>query len=184
MSEYYGVEGYWKGEEPNSNYLGLVKEYDDDSEDENDDDILFYGMSDYELKEAIIAGEGEGGILDFVITSFAYGTYYQGMINDILSKKEILPLLKGIHPRLDSKLELGTEEEWAGGFDKDVHIENVLKKTPTSWGGYEKEIIDLLISSSNAPVFLGINNDLDERIAEHLKRLNPASIIKDCSGVD
>jgi hypothetical protein len=47
----------------------IVKEYDDAEEDENrDDQIFYYGLSDNDLKHSVDTGGND--MLDFVVTSF------------------------------------------------------------------------------------------------------------------
>lgn len=70
MSKYFEIEGYWL--EDKSVFSGIVKEYDDYIEEE-DDDIFFYGMGESDIKEAI--REGENTTLDFVITSYKNTIY-------------------------------------------------------------------------------------------------------------
>ena len=65
MSKYFKIQGYWLDDK--SEFSGIVKEYDDYNEEE-EDDIFFYGMGEADIKEAI--KEGENTTLDFVITSY------------------------------------------------------------------------------------------------------------------
>lgn len=66
MSKYFSIDGYWlDNKEPFSGFV--VKEYDDMDEDE-DDDVFFYGMGEKDLKNAI--EDAEETVLDFVITSY------------------------------------------------------------------------------------------------------------------
>ncbi|MFZ1704366.1 MAG: hypothetical protein WAT79_08460 [Saprospiraceae bacterium] len=66
----FKISGYWKDDGKEfSDYI--VSAYDGFSDDENieiDDEIFFYGMSEEEIKEAIVHGQETGE--DFVITSY------------------------------------------------------------------------------------------------------------------
>ena len=68
MSRYFSINGYYKDDK--SEFEGLiVKEYDDAEEDENrDDKIFYYGLSETEIQQAI--ADGGDDALEFVITSF------------------------------------------------------------------------------------------------------------------
>lgn len=66
MSKYFSIDGYWLDDKSEFNGL-IVKEYDDMNEEE-DDDVFFYGMGESDLKNAI--EDGEETTLDFVITSY------------------------------------------------------------------------------------------------------------------
>lgn len=68
MSKYFSINGYYKDDK--SEFEGLiVKEYDDAEEDENrDDQIFYYGLSETEIQKAI--ADGGDDMLDFVITSY------------------------------------------------------------------------------------------------------------------
>jgi hypothetical protein len=68
MSKYFSIDGYYKDDK--SEFSGLiVKEYDDAEEDENrDDQIFYYGLSDNDLKHSVDTGGND--MLDFVVTSF------------------------------------------------------------------------------------------------------------------
>lgn len=65
MSKYFEIEGYWKDDK--SEFSGIIKEYDDFDEEE-DEEVFFFGMNENEIIEAIKAGEDT--TLDFVITSY------------------------------------------------------------------------------------------------------------------
>lgn len=65
MSKYFEIEGYWKDDK--SEFSGIIKEYDDFNEEE-DDEVFFFGMSEDTIIETINAGEDTS--LDFVITSY------------------------------------------------------------------------------------------------------------------
>lgn len=68
MSKFFSIDGYWKDDK--SEFEGyIVKEFDDSEEDENrDDQIFYYGLSESEIQQAIADGGDDN--LDFVITSF------------------------------------------------------------------------------------------------------------------
>ena len=70
MSKYFEIQGYWKDDK--SVFSGIVKEYDNYNEEE-EDDIFFYGMGESDIKEAI--KDGENTNLDFVITSYKNTIY-------------------------------------------------------------------------------------------------------------
>lgn len=68
MCKYFSIDGYWKDDltEFNGN---IVKEYDDEEEDEDrDNQIFYYGMSETEIQDAI--ANPDENILEFVITSY------------------------------------------------------------------------------------------------------------------
>lgn len=65
MSKYFEIEGYWKDDK--SEFSGIMKESDDYNEEE-DEEVFFYGMDENQIKETIKAGEDT--TLDFVITSY------------------------------------------------------------------------------------------------------------------
>ena len=65
MSKYFEIEGYWKDDK--SEFSGIIKEYDDFNEEE-DEEVFFFGMNENEIIEAIKAGEDT--MLDFVITKY------------------------------------------------------------------------------------------------------------------
>lgn len=66
MSKYFSINGYWKDDK--SEFEGfIVKEYDDMNEEE-DDDVFFYGMGESDLNDAVEHGENTS--LDFVVTSY------------------------------------------------------------------------------------------------------------------
>lgn len=66
MSKYYEISGYWKDNKEEFDGL-IVKEF-DDTDEENDDIIFMYGLTERDLKEAIELKEDT--IHDFVITSY------------------------------------------------------------------------------------------------------------------
>ena len=65
MSKYFNVSGYWKDDK--SEFYGcIIKEFDDVEEDEElDDQIFYYGLSEEDLKNS---SEDDG--LEFVITDY------------------------------------------------------------------------------------------------------------------
>ena len=64
---YYLISGYWKDDK--SEFDGyIVKEYDSVAE-EDDENIFYYGLSEDDIKQAIIEGENTG--LEFVITEYS-----------------------------------------------------------------------------------------------------------------
>jgi hypothetical protein len=68
MCKYFSIDGYWKDDlsEFNGN---IVKEYDDDEETEERDNMIFYyGMSEADIQDAI--ANPDENILEFVITSY------------------------------------------------------------------------------------------------------------------
>lgn len=66
MSKYFLISGYWKDD--NTEFEDeLVKEF-DDVDDEEDDDIFYYGLSENDIIDAISNPDGNG--LEFVITSY------------------------------------------------------------------------------------------------------------------
>jgi hypothetical protein len=66
MSKYFSINGYYKDDK--SEFEGyIIKEY-DDVDEELDDLIFFYGLSESNIKQAI--DDGGEDILDFVITSY------------------------------------------------------------------------------------------------------------------
>ena len=68
MSKYFSIDGYYKDDK--SEFSGyIVKEFDDVEADEQADDrILYYGLSESEIQGAI--ADGGDDMLDFVITSY------------------------------------------------------------------------------------------------------------------
>lgn len=59
------INGYWKDDKSEfSDYV--VSSYDDNAED--DDEIFYFGLNEYDIKEAI--KDKENNILEFVITSY------------------------------------------------------------------------------------------------------------------
>jgi succinate dehydrogenase flavin-adding protein (antitoxin of CptAB toxin-antitoxin module) len=70
MSKFFEIEGYWKADKVE--FSGIVKEYDDYLEEE-DDDIFYYGMGESDLKDAI--NSGDDTCLDFVVINYKETIY-------------------------------------------------------------------------------------------------------------
>lgn len=67
--KYFSINGYWKDDKTEfENYT--VSSY--NSEEDDDEEIFYFGLSEQEIKEAIKAGEET--IFDFVITSYTKHT--------------------------------------------------------------------------------------------------------------
>lgn len=67
IGKVFSIDGYWKDDKVE--FQGyLVYEYDDLHPSIDDDDILYYGLSEEDIKSAI--QDGENTTLDFVITSY------------------------------------------------------------------------------------------------------------------
>ena len=63
MSRYFSISGYYKDD--GSEFEGyIVKEF-DDVDEENDDDVFYYGLSERDLR-----GSSFDDGLEFVVTSF------------------------------------------------------------------------------------------------------------------
>jgi hypothetical protein len=67
MSKYFSIDGYYKDDK--SEFYGYIVREFDDVDEELDDHIFFYGLSEDEIKQAIDDG-GENNICDFVITAY------------------------------------------------------------------------------------------------------------------
>jgi hypothetical protein len=64
----YSVNGYWK-DDKDDNFEGyIISSFNDVPENENDDNIFFYGMSEKEIQEAIELGNNSFN--DFVLTAY------------------------------------------------------------------------------------------------------------------
>ena len=64
-NKYFSINGYWKDDKMEfENYIVSVY----DSEEDDSEEIFYYGLSEQEIKEAIKAGENT--IFEFVITSY------------------------------------------------------------------------------------------------------------------
>tara|TARA_B100000953_G_scaffold228898_1_gene190477 strand:+ start:290 stop:727 length:438 start_codon:yes stop_codon:yes gene_type:complete len=69
MRRYFSINGYYADDK--TEFEGyIVTNFNDNENEDNpmDNDIFFYGLSEYDLQEAIKDGEDTG--LDFVITSY------------------------------------------------------------------------------------------------------------------
>lgn len=68
MNRYFSIDGYYIDDKNEFNGY-IVKEFDDIDEGNNDEDnVFFYGLSEDNIKQAII--DGEDGAVDFVITDY------------------------------------------------------------------------------------------------------------------
>ena len=69
MANYFFISGYWKDDKrPFDGYIVKDTEYVEGENDEEDDNIFFYGLTEEAIKEAIAKGKEWGE--DFVITSY------------------------------------------------------------------------------------------------------------------
>jgi hypothetical protein len=66
MRNYFEIDGYWKDDK--SEFSGYIVTDYDDHEENNEEDIFFYGLSEKDIQEAI--QEKEDNMLDFVIISY------------------------------------------------------------------------------------------------------------------
>lgn len=68
MCKYFEIDGYWKDDL--SEFSGnIIREYDDSDENEEIDNLIFYyGLSEADIIDAIENPDGNG--LEFVITSY------------------------------------------------------------------------------------------------------------------
>lgn len=67
MSKYFSIDGYWKDDLLEFRDC-IVREYDDIVDDETDDKIFYYGLSEEEIKQSIENPDESG--LEFVITNY------------------------------------------------------------------------------------------------------------------
>lgn len=68
MSKYFIIDGYWKDDLLEFRDC-IVREYDDSAEDQElDDEIFYYGLSEAEILESINNPDESG--LEFVITNY------------------------------------------------------------------------------------------------------------------
>lgn len=68
MSKYFIIDGYWKDDLLEFRDF-IVREYDDSAEDQElDDEIFYYGLSEAEILESINNPDESG--LEFVITNY------------------------------------------------------------------------------------------------------------------
>lgn len=71
MAKYFCISGYWKEDKkPFDGYIVKDTEYVEGENDEEDENIFFYGLDEEAIKEAIKLGEEWGE--DFVITSMDF----------------------------------------------------------------------------------------------------------------
>ena len=67
MSKYFIIDGYWKDDLLEFRDF-IVREYDDVVNDEEDNEIFYYGLSEAEILESINNPDESG--LEFVITNY------------------------------------------------------------------------------------------------------------------
>ena len=67
MSKFFKIDGYFKDD--NSQFFDFIVSEFDGIDEENDNDIFFYGLSEDEIKDAILSKEDT--MLDFVITEYS-----------------------------------------------------------------------------------------------------------------
>lgn len=67
MSKYFIIDGYWKDDLLEFRDF-IVREYDDIVDDEEDNEIFYYGLSEAEILESINNPDESG--LEFVITNY------------------------------------------------------------------------------------------------------------------
>lgn len=67
MSKYFIIDGYWKDDLLEFRDF-IVREYDDVVDDEEDNEIFYYGLSEAEILESINNPDESG--LEFVITNY------------------------------------------------------------------------------------------------------------------
>lgn len=69
MANYFFISGYWKDDKrPFDGYIVTDKEWNEDENDTEDENIFFYELTEEKIKEAI--AKGEDCDEDFVITSY------------------------------------------------------------------------------------------------------------------
>ncbi len=74
MSKYFEISGYWKDDKEDVFEGYIVKEFSDSEENEEFDDLIFYyGMSEEDIKECI-ANPNDENCLEFVITDYCETT--------------------------------------------------------------------------------------------------------------
>lgn len=66
MENYFLISGYYKDD--NSEFIDYLVKENDDMDEETDDDVFFYGLSEHDINEAILIGEET--VEAFVITSY------------------------------------------------------------------------------------------------------------------
>jgi hypothetical protein len=67
MSKYFIIDGYWKDDLLEFRDF-IVREYDDIVDEEQDNEIFYYGLSEAEILESINNPDESG--LEFVITNY------------------------------------------------------------------------------------------------------------------
>lgn len=67
MSKYFIIDGYWKDDLLEFRDF-IVREYDDIVDDEEDNEIFYYGLSEAEILESINNPDESG--LEFAITNY------------------------------------------------------------------------------------------------------------------
>jgi hypothetical protein len=70
-AKYYSIDGYWK--DTKDLFLGYIIASTHDVDDEIDDQIFFYGLTETDIQNAITAGDNTGH--DFVITAYHSVTF-------------------------------------------------------------------------------------------------------------
>lgn len=63
----FKIDGYWRDDKTEF-YGYLVAEYDDAPDEDEEDNIFYYGLSEDDIKKAI--KNDENNTLDFVITNY------------------------------------------------------------------------------------------------------------------
>lgn len=67
MSKYFIIDGYWKDDLLEFRDF-IVREYDDVVDDEEDNEIFYYGLSEAEILESI--NNPDESVLEFAITNY------------------------------------------------------------------------------------------------------------------
>ncbi len=67
MSKYFIIDGYWKDDLLEFRDF-IVREYDDVVDEEQDNEIFYYGLSEAEILESINNPDESG--LEFVVTNY------------------------------------------------------------------------------------------------------------------
>jgi hypothetical protein len=67
MSKYFIIDGYWKDDLLEFRDF-IVREYDDIVDEEQDNEIFYYGLSEAEILESINNPDESG--LEFVVTNY------------------------------------------------------------------------------------------------------------------
>lgn len=154
MSKYFEIEGYWKDDK--SELSGIIKESHDYNEEE-DDEVFFFGMGESDLKRAIELGENT--MLDFVITSY----------KEMISKEIILTLNIPLATTTKSATDLYTMLENNSAFTiKRFRVKN------NSYKGEEDPIFIVEISSDSSHI--PFQNILQQTEADYLMVESDAGI--------